>query len=55
MERAFNAGRWVSRFNSRVTAAIVAERQQDCSWPIDAMIEIEKREKILPGLIFGDE
>jgi putative hemolysin len=32
-----------------------AKRRQDGSWLIDAMIEIEKLEKILPGLTFGDE
>jgi putative hemolysin len=32
-----------------------AKRRDDGSWLIDAMIEIEKVEKILPGLAFGDE
>jgi len=32
-----------------------AKRRDDGSWLIDAMIEIEKLEKILPGLTFGDE
>jgi putative hemolysin len=32
-----------------------AKRREDGSWLIDAMIGIEKLEKILPGLTFGDE
>ena len=32
-----------------------AKRREDGSWLVDAMIEIEKLEKILPGLTFGDE
>jgi putative hemolysin len=32
-----------------------AKRRDDGSWLIDAMIEIEKLEEILPGLTFGDE
>ena len=31
------------------------KRRDDGSWLIDAMIEIEKLEEILPGLPFGDE
>jgi putative hemolysin len=32
-----------------------AKQRDDGSWLVDAMIEIEKLEKILPGLTFGDE
>jgi putative hemolysin len=32
-----------------------AKRRGDGSWLIDAMIEIEKLEEVLPGLTFGDE
>ena len=32
-----------------------AKRREDGSWLIDATIEIERLENILPGLVFGDE